>query len=200
VRADARLAMARLLLGNAEMRAGRFGAAADQYRQLVALQPGDAQAQARLIAAQVAAGQCSQALNDLSAAQEHEPHNGDLMQIFVRVASTCASANNEVRDMALDYAQALYKQRPDAGDSSALALALAAHGKFKDAQQYQAEAIFEAVRSGDNVAADLYRSAQAIFAANHVPDRPWPAAHPYFKPAPLTPVRPAVAPAQKPAQ
>ena len=74
--------------------------------------------------------------------------------------------------MALDYAQTLYDQQPDGADASALALSLAAHGKFKEAQQYQAEAIFEAVRAGDKALADLYRSTQASFVAAKVPDRP----------------------------
>jgi tetratricopeptide (TPR) repeat protein len=194
VRADPKLALARLLLGNAEMRRSRFPAAADQYRQLATLQPNDVQAQARLVAAEVADGQCARALADVGAAQARAAENGDLMQLFVRLASTCAAAKKEVRDMALDYAQALYKQRPDAGDSSALALALAAHGQFKDAQQYQAEAIFQAIRAGDKGEAELYRATQASFVAGKVPDRPWPAEHAYFKPPLLTAVRPAQAP------
>jgi tetratricopeptide (TPR) repeat protein len=194
VRADPKLALARLLLGNAEMRRSRFPAAADQYRQLATLQPNDVQAQARLVAAEVADGQCARALADVGAAQAHDEQNGDLMQLFVRLASTCAAAKKEVRDMALDYAQALYKQRPDAGDSSALALALAAHGQFKDAQQYQAEAIFQAIRAGDKGEAELYRATQASFVAGKVPERPWPTDHPYFKPPLLTAVRPAEVP------
>jgi tetratricopeptide (TPR) repeat protein len=201
VRADPKQATARLLLGNAEMRRARYGAAADQYRQLVALQPTDAQAQAHLVAADVAAGQCARALSDVSAAQGRDAKNGNLMQLFVRLASTCPAANKNERDMALDYAKDLYKQQPDADDSSALALALAAHGQFKDAQQYQAEAIFEAIRVGDKADADLYRSTQAMFAANKVPDRPWPSEHDYFKPPMLAPVRPpAAAPAPAPAK
>jgi len=188
-----------LLLGNAEMRRGRYAAAAEQYRQAVALEP-DIKARAYLVAAQVAAGQCAQALSDLGAAQERDPRNGDLMQLFVRLASTCPATKPEARDMALDYAQTLYKQRPDAGDSSGLALALAAHGKFKEAQQYQAEAIFEAVRARDSTSAELYRSTQASFAAGRMPDRPWPAAHPYFKPPLLKPIRAAAGTGKKPAQ
>jgi len=198
-RADAKLTKAHLLLGNAEMRRGRYAAAAEQYRQAVALEP-DIKARAYLVAAQVAAGQCAQALSDLGAAQERDPRNGDLMQLFVRLASTCPATKPEARDMALDYAQTLYKQRPDAGDSSALALALAAHGKFKEAQQYQAEAIFEAVRARDSTSAELYRSTQASFAAGRMPDRPWPAAHPYFKPPLLKPIRAAAGTGKKPAQ
>jgi len=199
VRADVKLAPARLLLGNAEMRRGRYSQAAEQYRQLAQLQPGDAQAQAHLVAAEVAAGQCGRALADTSAAQKSDPKNGELMQIFVRLASTCQAAKQEERDMALDYAQALYKQRPDADDSSALALALAAHSKYTEAQQYQAEAIFAAVRSGDKQSAESYKATQASFVAKQVPDRPWPAGHPYYNPPLLTPIKApaAAAPANK---
>jgi len=56
VRADARQALARLLLGNAEMRRGRPAQAAEQYRAAVALQPDDVQAHARLAAAEVSSG------------------------------------------------------------------------------------------------------------------------------------------------
>jgi tetratricopeptide (TPR) repeat protein len=196
VRADAKSPTIRLLLGNAEMRRGHYAQAAEQYRQLVTLQPSGVQAQARLVAAEVAAGQCARALADVGVAQGKNPKDGDLMQVFVRLASTCPAAKAEERDMALDYAQALYQQRADASDSAALALALAAHGKFKDAQQYQAEAIFAAVRRGDKVAADLYRSTQASFVAAKVPDRPWPAEHAYFKPPLLVPVRQEPAPAK----
>jgi hypothetical protein len=89
--------------------------------------------------------------------------------------------------MALDYAQALYKQRPDAEDSSALALAQAANGKFEDAQKSQAEAIFQVVRAGDVAAASLLRETMKQYAAKQLPDRPWPATHPYFRPPMLTP-------------
>jgi tetratricopeptide (TPR) repeat protein len=194
VRADGKMTIARLLLGNAEMRRGRYAQAAEQYRQLVALQPGESKAQAHLVAAEVAVGQCARALADISAMQARNAKDGDLMQVFVRLASTCPGAKPEERDMALDYAKTLYDQRADASDSAALALALAAHGKFKEAQQYQAEAIFDAVRRGDKDAADMYRSTQESYVAGKVPDRPWPARHAYFKPPLLTPVQPAPAP------
>jgi tetratricopeptide (TPR) repeat protein len=199
-RADPKLADAHLLLGNTEMRRGNHAAAAEQYRQLVALHPADVQAQARLVAADVALKQCGRALKDLAAAQERLPKNGELMQVFVRLTSTCAAAKAEERDMALDYAKALYEQRADAGDTSALALALAAHGKFTEAQQYQAEAIFKFISSGDADGAALYRTVQASFAANKVPDLPWPAGHPYFKPPLLAARLAKTAPAKTPAK
>jgi len=179
---------AHLLLGNALMRHGDYAQAAEQYRQLAALAPANDNADARVAAALVAAGKCSDALADLNAKLAKRAQDGDLMQVFVRVTSTCPAASAAERSMALDYAQALYKQRPDAGDSSALALAQAANGKFDDAQKSQAEAIFQAVRGGDSASAKLYRETMQQFAAKQVPDRPWPAQHPYFQPPLLTPL------------
>jgi len=188
VQADPELPDARLLLGNSLMRNGDYAQAAEQYRRLVAIAPSnDNNADARVAAALFAAGKCTDALADLDAKLLKRAQDGDLMQVFVRVTSTCPSAKAAEKEMALDYAKALYKQRPDAGDSSALALAQAANGKFEDAQKAQAEAIFEAVRAGNGDAAKLYRETMQQFSAKQMPDRPWPPAHPYFHPPMLTP-------------
>jgi tetratricopeptide (TPR) repeat protein len=186
--ADPKLANALLLLGNVQMRGGHYAEAAEYYRQLAAIAPENIEATSRLVAAQVAAGQCGDALAQLNGMLGKRAQDGNLMQIFVRLASTCAAAKPQERSMALDYARALYKQRPDAGDSAALALAFAAQGKFDEAQKSQAEAIYEAVRAGNTPLAQMYRSTMQQFAAKQLPDRPWPANHPYFKPERLTPV------------
>jgi tetratricopeptide (TPR) repeat protein len=198
-RADPKLADAHLLLGNALMRRSQFAAAAEEYRQVVALTPGSIEPQGRLTAALVAAGRCSDAMAQINAELAKRAQDGNLMQIFVRVASTCAAVQSQERGMALDYAKALYQQRPNAGDSSALALALAAQGKFDEAQKYQAEAIYEVVRSGDTKLAQAFRATMRQFVAKQLPDRPWPPDHPYFHPLPLTPLA-APAPAPAPAK
>ncbi|HEX6832322.1 MAG TPA: tetratricopeptide repeat protein [Rudaea sp.] len=201
IQADPKQADAQLLLGNAEMRRNRYPQAVERYRQVVAVRPDDATAHAHLAAALVASGKCDEALAQINSALARRSNDGDLLQIFVRLASTCSAAKPEERDMALDYAQTIYKARPDATDCAALALALAAHGKYKEAQQYQAEAIFQAVRAGDKNAAAMYRATQAIYVANKVPDRPWSADDLYFKPPLLAPLRTAApapaAPAKK---
>jgi lipopolysaccharide biosynthesis regulator YciM len=187
VQADPDQADARLLLGNVLMRHGDYAQAAEQYRRLAELAPRNDNADARLVAALVAAGRCADALADLNVKLGKRAQDGDLMQVFVRLTSTCPAASDAERSMALDYAQALYKQRPDAADSSALALAQAANGKFDEAQKSQAEAIFQAMRAGDSGSAKLYRETMQQFVAKQVPDRPWPATHPYFHPPMLTP-------------
>jgi len=192
---DRKLPDSWLLLGNAEMRRTRYTQAAEQYRGLIALQPDSATAYAHLVAALTAQGKCDGALQAINSVLERRKNDGDLLQIFVRVASTCADADAITRDIALEHGEALYKQRPDAANAAALALALAAHGKFKDAQEYQAQAIFEATRARNPEAAALLKSTMQQFVKQQVPDRPWPAGHPYFKAPLLAAPPPAVAPA-----
>jgi tetratricopeptide (TPR) repeat protein len=192
---DPKSADAWLMRGDAEMRRKRYGDAVDSYRGYVALQPDNGVAYAPLVAALVAQGKCGDAQNELAGALGKYKNNGDLMQLYARVASTCPDANVRDRDTALQYAKALYQQRPNAEDSSAYALAMAAHGKFKEAQEYQAEAIFESLRSGDNAAAALYKSTMQLFNKNQLPDRPWPADHPYFTAPMMMPLRVTAVPA-----
>ncbi|MBS0589017.1 MAG: tetratricopeptide repeat protein [Proteobacteria bacterium] len=194
---DARQPDAWLLLGNAEMRRTRFAQAAEQYRGLVALQPDNAVAYAHLVAALFAQGKCTEAVSTLGAAMAKYKDNGDLAQVYVRATSTCREADAKSRDTALEYGRALYKTRPDAGNSAALALALAAHGKFKEAQEYQAQAIFEVVGARNAEAAALLRSTMQQFDKQQVPDRPWPVEHPYFT-APLLGAVRAAAPTPAP--
>ena len=188
VQADPNQPDARLLLGNALMRKGQYAEAAEQYRKLAVIADHRNESDAHLAAALVAAGHCREALNAVNDALSKRARDGDLLQIFVRVASTCPAATKEERAMALDYGQALYQQRPNAGDTIALAQAQAANGKFDDAQKSQAEAIFQAERVRDATHAKEYREVMRQYAAKKTADKPWPADHPYFKPPMLTPL------------
>lgn len=181
-KADPNLPDAHLLLGNALMRHSRFAEAAEEYRKVVSIDASSIDAQGRLAAALVSAGRCRDALNGINAALSARARDGDLMQIFVRLAATCNGATPQERSMALDYGQALYKQRPSAADTVALALAQAANGKFDDAQKSQAEAIFEAERAQDKSRAAAYRETMHLYTAHKIPDHPWPADHPFVKP------------------
>ena len=184
-KADPNLPDPHLLLGNALMRKSRFAEAAEEYRKIVTVDPGSVEGQGRLAAALVSAGRCRDAVNGINAALSARSRDGDLMQIFVRLAATCNAATQQERAMALDYGQALYKERPNAPDTVALALAQAANGKFDDAQKTQAEAIFDAERSHDRERANTARETMRLYAAHKIPDRPWPADHSYFKPPQL---------------
>ncbi|MEP6483772.1 MAG: tetratricopeptide repeat protein [Rudaea sp.] len=185
---DAKLPDPYLLIGNSLMRQGRYAAAAESYRKLANVSGQAAEPEARVAAALVAAGNCREALTSINTALAKRARDGELLQIFVRVASTCPTATAQERGMALDYGQALYKQRPETAHAVALALAQAANGKFDDAQKSQAEAIFDAERSHDRQRAENYRAIMRKYVAKQVPDKPWYADHPYLKPPMLSPL------------
>ena len=187
VAADGKLAEARLLYGNVLLRQKQYAQAAEQYRQLAALAPGDGSAQARLAIAQAAAGHCADALRGVNGSLRSRPRDGGLLQTFVRLAATCQSASSEERRMAVDYAQALYKQRPDVAHSEALAMALASTGKAKDAVDYEAQAMFEAVRANDQAAVAWMKPLLERFKAGQPATTPWPNGHPFVVPPRLAP-------------
>jgi tetratricopeptide (TPR) repeat protein len=188
IKADPNQPDARLLLGNALMREGQYLEAAEQYRKLTTIASHRNDSDAHLAAALFAAGRCREGLNAVNEALAARARDGELLQVFVRVASTCKASTAEERSMALDYGQTLYQQRPNAADTIALALAQAANGKFDDAQKSQAEAIFQAERAGDAAHAKIYRDTMRQYAAKKVPEKPWPTDHPFFKPPKLTPL------------
>ena len=187
VTADGKLAEARLLYGNVLLRQKQYAPAAEQYKQLVALKPGDGSAHARYAIAQAAAGRCGDALREVNVSLRQRPRDGGLLQTFVRLAASCNTATSEERNMAVDYAQALYKQRPDQGHSEALAMALAATGKAKDAVDYEAQAMFEAMRGNDQAAVAWMKPLLEQFKAGQKATMPWPAGHPFAAPAVLAP-------------
>jgi hypothetical protein len=104
------------------------------------------------------------------------------MQAFVRVAATCSSASPEERQMALDYGQSLYEQRPDQGHSEALALALAATGKRQEAVDLEAQAMFEALKRNDQAAVERMKPLLAQLKAGQRPTQPWLAGDPVLDP------------------
>ncbi|HVF35199.1 MAG TPA: tetratricopeptide repeat protein [Candidatus Saccharimonadia bacterium] len=177
----------RLLLGNAYMRAKRYPAAAEQYRALVAASPGDSGAWSRLAAAESAAGRCSNALASVNSALARRAQDGNLQQVFVRLASTCSGAAPTDRTRAIEVAKRLYAQLPGADHAEAYALALAANGKAKEAVEYQAQALFEAARRNDQAAATRGQTYMKLFEAGRAATQPWPQGHPLYVPPRLAP-------------
>ncbi len=186
-RADASDPQARALLGNAYLRRRQYPAAAEQYRQLGRLAPDDASAFARFAVAQSLGGRCGDGLREFNTTLKARPRDGGLLQTFVRVASTCAAASAEERAMAVDYGKSLYKQRPDAAHSEALAMALAATGKSSDAVDFEAQAIFDALKRQDNASVERMKAVLERFKAGQSAATPWPPGHPFLDPPRIQP-------------
>jgi len=187
VRLDPKLGEARALLGALLLRTGRAADAATQYRALVQLDLRDGEHWMQLVGADVVAGQCGSALRDASDLLAADVNNKFVLQLFVRIASTCAQASANERRGALEYGKKLYGENPSAPNGEAYALALAANGKWDDAVKIQQAAMFVLVRNGLKAALTPYREVLQQLQAHKLPDRPWPASAAVYHPARLAP-------------
>ena len=197
---DNRNVRARIAIGNIQLRNGNTADAMKAYADALQTAPESTDARARLIAAQVLAGKCSDAVKQSGDAASKSPRDAGIAELYVRVASTCRSASADQRNRAMTMAENLYKSPlgSSAQVSEAYALALAAAGKWEDAAQTQGAAVFDALNHGNDASVPLYRDFYTKFQAKQLPDRPWPATHPLFKPARVS-FKPAAKPVAKPA-
>jgi tetratricopeptide (TPR) repeat protein len=184
---DAGLAEPHIRRGNYLMRAGRADDASAAYRAVIKNDPKDTAGWVHLVAAEVAAGRCGPALKDINSALAKDSKNGFLLQLFVRLASTCPGVGAQERKMALDYAQAIYQQVGAAPVGEAYALALAANGRWDDAVKTQQAAMFVLLKNNKKDEIGDYREFMKAFQAHKMPDRPWPPGHVLFHPQRVAP-------------
>lgn len=187
LRLDAKLGEARVRLGNLMMRSGRLDDAIAQFRGLTQSAPGDGEAWSRMIGAEVVAGRCNDAIRDVNGGLAKEPNNAMLLQLFVRLTSTCGGGNPEEKRMALDYAGKIYSQSDAAPIGEAYALALAANGKWDDAVKIQQAAMFVLVRNGRGYDLPGYKETLADLKAHKLPARPWSSDSVWFKASRVAP-------------
>ena len=164
------------------MRQKLYARAADQYRILQQRMPRSFEMRARVLAATSAAGQCSGQLAELERAIGENPEDGNLLELFARAGASCATASAEQRQRALDRAQAIYDAQPAAEHCEALAMAMAAHGRFEEAIEYQAQALFEAARRGGLEGLGPMQAMMKTLEAKQRPRLPWDATHPLINP------------------
>lgn len=200
IRLDPKLIGARVSLANLLLRTARYDGAIEQYRKVAELSGGDGDALARLVAAEVAAGRCAAGLKDVNGALAKNANDPYLLQLFVRLASTCSAASADEKRMALDYAAKLYRGSESAQVGEAYALALAANGKWDDAVKTQQGAMFLVLRSVGQAELAPFREVLQQLQAKKLPDRPWPASSSVYRPARLEADRapPPPAAAKKP--
>ena len=184
---DPKSADARSLLGDLLLRTGQADAAATHYRVVVQQDLTAAEPWMRLVAAYVEGGRCAMALRDVSDVLAADAGNRFVLQLFVRLASTCRAASAAERKGALEHGGKLYAQAASAPNGEAYALALAANGKWDDAVKTQQAAMFVLVRNGLKGALTPYREVLTQLQAKQLPDRPWPASAAVYRPQRLAP-------------
>ncbi len=118
--------------------------------------------------AMLAAGECGRGENALEELSVRFPTDGDVLGALARVRATCGAASAEGLEEALQWAESVYQIAPTADNSATLAMVFAALGRFDDAVDLQAQARFEALKSGRlesraDLRADMerYQNAQA---------------------------------------
>lgn len=140
------LAWALLALGRYDEAAERFDQAAglidDAARQSVYAYW---QGMARL-----GGGQCDAGAASLERARTlGSGPDADLLSALARVRATCQPAEGEALEQALEWARAVYDAQPGLMSAETLAMVYARLGRFDDAIDLQAQAMFEAVKAGE---------------------------------------------------
>ncbi|MEO6690370.1 MAG: tetratricopeptide repeat protein [Dokdonella sp.] len=186
VRLDPKLREARERLGALLLRTGRRDDAIVQFRALVQMDLTNPEPWLELVAADAVAGRCGAALRDVSDVLAKDAGNLFVLQLFVRLASTCPAASAQERLGALEYGRKL-NTAGTAQTGEAYALALAANGKWDDAVKTQQAAIFLLVRNGLKGGLIPYREVLQQLQAHKLPDLPWAASAAMYHPARLTP-------------
>ena len=179
---------ARLAIGKIQIRNGNTADAMKTYADALQSAPDSTEARAHLISAQVLSNKCADAVSESGAAATKNPRDAGVAELYVRVASTCRSANAEQRKRAMTMGENLYNSPlgSSAQVAESYALSLAAAGKWQDAEQTQAAAMFDVVNNGNEASIALYKDFYTKFQAKQLPDRPWAAAHPLLKPTRAT--------------
>lgn len=97
----------------------------------------------------LAQGDCAAAAPVIGGAMAaDEPVAADLLQVAARMRATCDDSLGASVEDAVRWAELVYNRQPDLLSAETLAMAYAAAGRWRDAEDLQAQAIFEALKAG----------------------------------------------------
>jgi tetratricopeptide (TPR) repeat protein len=177
----------RMLLANAQMRAGEYELAGDNYAQIAHQLPGAVDVMYLLGVAWLAAGECQWADPVLFRAVKMAPEDRQISTALVRAYSTCPQSTEDQRKQALTVARGMYDQHPDMETCETLAMASAANGEFEEAVDAQAQAIFEALKAGNQDQLTWMQGNMQRYQAGQPAEKPWSADADVYKPSRLAP-------------
>ena len=189
--AEPQLVEPRMLLANSLMRAGEFSTAADHYAQIAHQLPGSVEVMYLLGVAWLAADACQWAHPVLLKAAAMTPGDGQILTALARAYSTCSDVTDEQKKQALETARAMYDTSPDQETSETLAMASAANGLFDEAIGAQTQAIFEAVKGGNDDQVPWMRENLRRYESGQAAVAPWSPEAAVYRPQPLSAPSPA---------
>ena len=175
----------RMLLANGLMRRGDYLKAADHYAVVAQQLPRNVEVAYLLGLAWIAGNQCEWAHKSLRRAVSLQPGDRQVLTALARAYSTCTVVTDEQRTEALQAAAAMYERSADGATAETLAMAAAANGMYEDAVELQTQAIFEALRRGDQAEISWLRQNLVRYEEQQPAVRPWPPESEVFRPRAL---------------
>ncbi len=144
---DAKAALAGLLQIQ-----GEPAQAASMFAQLAEIETDPSQARMlryRQGLAAAAAGDCAQALSVLEDARQNaDDMLPSVLLVLSRVRAVCPDVSREQLQQALSWAEQIYQAEPAMVTAETLAMVYASSSRFEDAEDLQAQAMFEALKQG----------------------------------------------------
>lgn len=109
----------------------------------------------------------------------------EVLTALTRAYSTCGDVTEEQKKQALEAARSMYDASPGQDTSETLAMASAANGLFDDAIAAQTQAIFEAVKQGNEGVLPWMRENLRRYESGEPAKAAWSADAEVFRPRPL---------------
>jgi len=136
--------------------------------------------------AQLGQGQCA-APEALLSAQLTQQRTLDpaVMDALARIRASCGEAGADALHEARNWAEALYEAHPNIDSAATLAMVMAALGRFDDAEDFQGQALFEALRDGQLDARPDLVEDMGRYRQQQRAQQPYAPSHPVFQRAGL---------------
>ncbi len=145
------LMAAREGLAFAPLARGELAEADQRFETLASESEGDAERRFRFWQAKtwLAKGDCGRGADLLDLLSDSsEQADPMILSAIARIRSSCRRSDEAGLDEALEWAELIYDNEPDVESAATLAMVHAARGEFDDAVDFQAQAMFEALRDG----------------------------------------------------
>jgi tetratricopeptide (TPR) repeat protein len=180
--AEPQLVEPRLLLANSLMRRKAFSEAGENYGQIAHVLPKNAEVTYLLGMAWLASGDCQWAHPVLARGLKLSPGDEQMVVAATRAFAICDDSTDEQKIQALETATALYLKDPSMRNAETLAMASAANGKFTAAVDFQAQAIFEALKTDKDAGLEWLQANMALYQENKMAQQAWSPDAEVFKP------------------
>ncbi|MEE4330036.1 MAG: tetratricopeptide repeat protein, partial [Wenzhouxiangella sp.] len=162
----------------------RFEGAAERFRALAAATSDDERRRRHLYwqgLAQAGAGNCRDSAALLEQARDlAAAFDPDIMGALARLRATCLRGDDDDLREALVWAEMVYDTSPGMNSATTLAMVSAALGQFDDAVDFQAQAMYEALRSGTLESRDDLKTNMERYQSERRAETPFAANDPLF--------------------